>query len=385
MAEKQRILVVDDNKENIQILNEVLGSDYSVCFATNGPEALELVLGPDPPDLILLDVMMPGMDGYEVCRRLQENKSASKMPIIFVTVLSEAEEETRGFAAGAVDFIVKPFNPAIVRARVKTHLALRTAQLDLLELAEKTLSGSIQVLVDMLAISSSVVFSRANRLKSYMSSIVQFLELKNPWQYELAAQLSQIGCITIPDDVLMRIFADAVVTEEEKKQYLAHPETGRELLQKIPRLEIVAEIIGRQHDPLPEKITFKKINEIDPVTLGLTLLKAVITFDQLTSNGLSRKRSLQEMSCRKLVSPDVIGILKKCIKYDKPEKVSKEIQATQLVESMVIDEDIYNDKGVLLIKKGSEATLSVIRVLQRYTELEKIKGSIRVLVDTSLS
>jgi putative two-component system response regulator len=249
MANQQRILVVDDDKGNIQILNELLKDDYSIRFATNGPEALEQALAPEPPDLILLDVMMPGMSGYEVCRRLQENKRTSKIPIIFVTVLGEVEEETKGFAAGAVDFIVKPFNPAIVRARVNTHLTLRKAQLDLLELVEKTLAGSIQVLVDMLAISSPVVFSRANRLKGYMASVVESLGLDNPWQYELAALLSQIGCITIPDDVLMRIFADAEVTAEEKKQYLTHPETGRDLLQKIPRMDTVAEIIGRQNEP----------------------------------------------------------------------------------------------------------------------------------------
>jgi two-component system sensor histidine kinase/response regulator len=124
MKEKASVLVVDDNETNIDILMEILGDEHEVSVALDGERALEVV-EEQPPDIILLDVMMPGMDGYEVCRRLQEKESTRKIPVIFVTSRGEVEDEAMGFEAGGVDYITKPVSPAIVRARVRTHLNLK--------------------------------------------------------------------------------------------------------------------------------------------------------------------------------------------------------------------------------------------------------------------
>ena len=120
---KPTILVVDDVPENIDILTGILKDDYRVRAATNGPSALSLVKKM-PPDLILLDVMMPGMDGFEVCRELKADLASRKIPVIFVTAMGEMEDESRGFAVGCVDYITKPVSPPIVKHRIKTHLAL---------------------------------------------------------------------------------------------------------------------------------------------------------------------------------------------------------------------------------------------------------------------
>ncbi len=125
MPEKVRILVVDDTPSNIKILASILQDEYSVSIATNGQDCLDLVLNQQPPHLILLDIMMPGMDGYEVCRRLKEDKKTRDIPIIFVTDMTEVENETRGLEMGAVDYITKPISPPIVLARVKNHLLLK--------------------------------------------------------------------------------------------------------------------------------------------------------------------------------------------------------------------------------------------------------------------
>lgn len=127
------ILIVDDTETNIDILLDTLGDDYEVSVATDGETALELV-AENPPDLILLDIMMPGMDGYEVCRRLKSDEKYKKIPIIFITAMSEVTDETKGFEIGAVDYITKPISPAIVMSRVANHLSLKAAhhQLELL-------------------------------------------------------------------------------------------------------------------------------------------------------------------------------------------------------------------------------------------------------------
>src|SRR5499425_289948 len=126
-ADKKLLLLVDDDSENIQVVHSILKDRYKLRVATNGAKALELAKAEPLPDLILLDVMMPYMDGYEVCGKLKADPATRDIPVIFLTGKTEVTDETRGFEAGAVDYIHKPFSPPIVTARVRTHLMLRDA------------------------------------------------------------------------------------------------------------------------------------------------------------------------------------------------------------------------------------------------------------------
>ncbi len=143
------ILIVDDTEENIDILLETLGELYDICVATDGDSALEIV-AEDHPDLILLDILMPKIDGYEVCKRLKASKLTQNIPIIFLTALSEARDEKKGLDLGAVDYITKPINPALVRARVKNQLELklhRDRLEDLVNKRTKALKNAQQSLI----------------------------------------------------------------------------------------------------------------------------------------------------------------------------------------------------------------------------------------------
>lgn len=116
------ILIVDDTPENIELLTGLLENDYNIKAAPNGNIALKAVKAGGVPDLILLDIMMPGMDGFEVCQKLKEDPETRDIPIIFITAKNEVDDETKGFELGAVDFISKPISPPIVEARVKAHI-----------------------------------------------------------------------------------------------------------------------------------------------------------------------------------------------------------------------------------------------------------------------
>jgi adenylate cyclase len=131
--EKRTILLVDDAPANIQVAREILKDTYKIRVATSGAKALELVKVAPAPDLILLDVMMPEMDGYEVCARLKADASTREIPVIFLTAMTEVADETKGFDVGAVDYIHKPFSPAVVLARVQTHLNLRETREQLVQ------------------------------------------------------------------------------------------------------------------------------------------------------------------------------------------------------------------------------------------------------------
>jgi phosphoserine phosphatase RsbU/P len=124
-ADAKTVLLVDDAPANLQVVNSILKSTYKIRIATSGEKALKMANQSPAPDLILLDVMMPEMDGYEVCSRLKAATDTRDIPVIFLTGQTEADDETKGFEVGAVDYIHKPFSPAVVKARVHTHLLLR--------------------------------------------------------------------------------------------------------------------------------------------------------------------------------------------------------------------------------------------------------------------
>lgn len=123
--EKQTVLVVDDAPENIALITKLLKELYKVKIATSGKKALQIAFSQEPPDLILLDIMMPEMDGYEVCEHLKGDPQTLGIPVIFLTARSDVDDEMKGLEMGAVDYITKPISPPIVLARVKTHLRLK--------------------------------------------------------------------------------------------------------------------------------------------------------------------------------------------------------------------------------------------------------------------
>ncbi|MGB0257342.1 MAG: response regulator [Coraliomargarita sp.] len=128
---KSQVLIVDDTPENIDVLAEILSADYEIKVALNGMQALKIAQNTTGLALILLDVMMPEIDGYEVCRQLKASPSTADIPVIFVTAKNEVEDETKGFDLGAVDYITKPINPVIVQSRVRAHIALGKANQEL--------------------------------------------------------------------------------------------------------------------------------------------------------------------------------------------------------------------------------------------------------------
>ena len=132
MDESSRVLIVDDERHNIKVLADFLRNEHRIMAAKSGKQAIEAVQGPNLPDLILLDIMMPGMDGYDVCRQLKADPRTMHIPVIFITALDASDDEARGFDVGAVDYIAKPFKPVIVKARVRTHIQLKR-KTDLLE------------------------------------------------------------------------------------------------------------------------------------------------------------------------------------------------------------------------------------------------------------
>jgi putative two-component system response regulator len=222
-----RILIVDDAPENIDILGNALAG-YKRSVALNGEKALQRAWSDHLPDLILLDVMMPGMDGYEVCRRLKADPRTRDVPVIFVTAKGEVEDETHGFALGAVDYIAKPISLPIVQARVKTHLRLRALQLELnrqnqhleelvkekvAEISDSQLA-TIIALADLAESRDETTGAHIERTRTFCRLLARQLQRNPRYAPRInaafieslynAAPLHDVGKVGIPDQILRK-------------------------------------------------------------------------------------------------------------------------------------------------------------------------------------
>ncbi|CAM5206019.1 response regulator [Alishewanella longhuensis] len=218
-----RILIVDDEPVNLRVLKQILQDQYQLMFATSAKQALEL-LKKETPDLILLDVMMPEITGFELCAMLKADSAIQKIPVIFVTALKDELDETHGFTVGAVDYITKPLSPAIVRARVKTHLSLVHA-----EELKRTRLQVIERLGRAAEYKDNETGLHVKRMSHYARVIALAAGFSAEWAEELlhAAPMHDIGKIGTPDHILLK---PGKLTDDEMIIMRQHALIGAEIL-----------------------------------------------------------------------------------------------------------------------------------------------------------
>ncbi|CAK0766004.1 putative cyclic di-GMP phosphodiesterase VC_1348 [Gammaproteobacteria bacterium] len=312
MTEKHsKILIVDDDPNNITTMAGVLPDDYQLIVATNGLEALETISS-EQPDLVLLDVTMPGMDGYEVCRQLKENPVTCEIPVIFLTALNEAEDEQKGLELGAVDYMIKPVNPAILRTRVKTHLALyyQTQTLEqqtkILEQQTRALEQQTRTLeqqvaertTDLVETRRQIILrlSRAAeyrdndtgnhviRMSHYARLIAQaggqdekFVELL----YN-AAPMHDVGKIGIPDNILLK---PGKLDSAEWTTMCQHPAIGAKIIgQHQDDLLQMAYVVALAHHEKWDGSGYPNQLKGEEIPLAARIVAISDVFDALTSD-----------------------------------------------------------------------------------------------------
>lgn len=257
MTERKTILIVDDIPDNIKVIAGLLKDQYATKAATSGEKALQLVRAGGAPDLILLDIMMPGMDGYAVCAALKADVATHAIPVIFLTAKSEEIDEVRGFSLGAVDYITKPISPPVLMARVKTQLQLKEArdflneQNRILEHKVKERTRELSEFQDVtMLIMGSLAETRDNetgahiqRTQHYVQTLAKalvthprFAETLTPEFITLlfkSAPLHDIGKIGIPDRILLK---PGALTPEEFQEMKKHPQIGGNAIEHAEHL-----------------------------------------------------------------------------------------------------------------------------------------------------
>ncbi len=229
------VLIVDDTPQNISLLNAALMDEYIIKAATSGRQAIDICLSM-PIDIVLLDVMMPEMDGFETCRRLKEHPLTRAIPIIFVTARIEIKDESMGFTCGGVDYITKPVQAAIVRARVRTHLALYDQNRALERLVQKRTAELHESRLEILLRLGSAGEYRDNETGQHVARVCHYSRLIAnsigipEQEAELlynAAALHDTGKIGIPDSIL---FKPGKLDDDEWKIIRSHCEIGRKII-----------------------------------------------------------------------------------------------------------------------------------------------------------
>ena len=202
MEKREKILVVDDEERDLRLMEALLlPLGYEVILARDGEQALRKAQE-SAPDVILLDVMMPRLNGFEVARRLKKDEETKIIPVVMVTALKDVEDRVKALEAGADDFLSKPVDKTELKARVQSLVRIKAYHMAERELLEKTLGGSVKILTEILSLVNPAAFGKASRLRRITTRLMAQLGVESSWMYEVAAMLSQVGCVVMPTEVV---------------------------------------------------------------------------------------------------------------------------------------------------------------------------------------
>lgn len=380
----EKILFVDDEESILAGYRRTLRGRFDLDTALGPEEGLKAVEGPGGYAVVVSDLRMPGMGGIGFLARVRERSPDTVR--IMLTGHADVEAAMAAVNEGNIfRFLTKPVVPdLLVRA---LHDSLHQYHLVTAErvLLEKTLAGSVKVLTEVLSVVNPMAFSRAVLLKRYVRHMAESIGAKDLWQYELAAMLSQIGCVALAPETIEKIYAGQELTEEEQKAFASHPEIGRSLLANIPRLEAVAQMIAAQHAPLNASSTALPPGQRDPVTLGAQLISIAVEFDKLVAHGTPPRTAIAQLRHRPDRCDPLLLAALETLDLGFSDMELHAVLVNNLLTSMIIAQDVYSKNGILLVGKGQEVTVPVMERLRRFSQGIGIEEPIRVLLPRNLA
>jgi len=378
VAMPEKILLVDDEPNVLRASERLLHNRFETDAAVGGIEALTAIRTKGPYAVVLSDMRMPQMDGLELLTRVKH--LAPDTIRIMLTGYADVKTALTAVNEGNIfRFLTKPCDKQTLIAALTaglTQYRLVTSEKDLLE---KTLAGSLTVLTEVLSMASPAAFSRALRLRRYMTHIATSLSLPNRWKFELAAMLPQLGCVTMAPETIDAVYAGKPLSPKEQTLYDTHPKIAWDLLRNIPRMESVAWMIAHQNQPdtVDGDISDPELAER---RLGAQLLAVTLAFDTRLRQGSSRTEAAYALG-RKYSDLDSRVML--ALVEVEPEDREKKVRTCRIEEispGMVIDQDMRTEAGLLIIARNQEVTPSVILKLKNYYQMGVIIGDIVVSV-----
>ena len=368
-----KILFVDDEPAILDGYRRSLHRYYEPDTATSGQEALAMIKRDGPYAVVVSDMRMPGMDGV---------KLLSEVSVI-------APDTTRAILTGYADFqsamdavndgkvfrfLTKPCEGVALRSTLAACIEQNRLVTSEKELLEKTLIGCVRALAEILSLANPAAFSRAARIRKYVLQLVAELNLESGWKYEIAALLSQLGCITLPTEVIDAAFHGKHLTSEQQKAFDKHPGITRDLLSRIPRVEDIGWIVAQQ------RLAIGSYDSEVPKEqkVGADILRVAIAFDDLKIKNVGDTEARARLKYVWRTCPIMIRGLAG-LHGDTCSTELRAVRISELAAGMTLQEDVFADSGLLIVVRGHEITLPLIARLNNFQQQGAIPDKLLVL------
>ena len=376
------VLIVDDDPVVRKLTRDMLSKITDAVHAVScGTDAVRVAPQLDP-DLILLDVTMPDMDGFEVCEKLRADSRTREVPIIMVTALNDRQSRLRGLEAGADDFISKPYDRMELRTRVKTILKVNRYRrlMDERDQRQRAWQGALKVLSELLAIRDPETFGVARRVERRAVDLARRLRMPDTDNIRLAAMFCQLGRLTIPDSVLTKASSNIHLSPAEKTMIRAIPESSRTILEHIPELKQIANIVYWQ-DKNYDGTGFP-LSDLDGRTIPIAsrIIRVARDFEQLIEAGLSSDEAqLRLHSQDRWYDPAVLTALDAQL-LDEAAEYSMRAMTIRLndlrIGMEILEEIITTDDLLVVVGAGTQITGSMLERLHNFARLKGIREPI---------
>jgi response regulator RpfG family c-di-GMP phosphodiesterase len=372
---QQKVLLVDDEPNVLAGYQRNIRRQFNVESTTDPREGLNLLQHNGPFAVVCSDMRMPEMDGVQF---LQAAKRISPDTVrIMLTGNLDQPTATNAVNSGSVyRFLNKPCTSEMLSQAIADGILQYKLAKSEKELLSKTLSASVGLLTEVLTLVNPLAFGRAARTKTLVSKLCNEMGFANSWEIPIAAMLSQVGCVAIPERTLAKIHNGQTLSQQEEQAIAGHPTIGKQLIGKIPRLEVVAEIVGRQteeYDPLRDAA-----EKSEQILVGADILKVVLDFDEYISSGAKPELAIRCMVDRAGVyNPSVLNAL---MAMHSISFASTSVEISQLKDGMILEEHIMSELGDLLVTQGQEVNSGMRERLRTYSSTSgRINGPVRVL------
>jgi FixJ family two-component response regulator len=381
---KDRVLFVDDEPNVLDGIRRQLRNRVELETATSAAAGLDIISRQGPFAVVVSDMRMPEMDGARFLAKV--NEIAPQTVRMVLSGQADLESTIAAVNEGRVfRFLLKPCNSetlfGVIKNGIEQYRLIHAEK----HLLENTLNATVKVLCDVLGLINPVAQRRAAQIQRYADGAAEALRLQpHLWQYHLAAMVSQLGCITLPQETLARATSGQALSDEERRLYESHPEIAGKLLGTIPRLEDVAGMVAGQMQVPARDLASGDPSNWEPQKIGAAILWAAVRFDRHSSQGRTHEQAAQLVNQAAPGLPPVITqAMVKAISDDSGLVMSRGVALRELEIGMSIDADVMSARGTRLVPRGTEVTSTVLERLKAVAGgvgvVEPIRVSVKVL------
>lgn len=360
----RRVLFVDDEPNVLRALQRTLADNFEVTTADSGATAERIMATDEPFAVVVSDMRMPVMDGATLLGRLREQYPDTSR--ILLTGHADIDATLQAVNQGNIfRFLVKPCPEDQLANALEAGIgqyALVTSERDLLE---RTLAGAVAALTEVLSITDPALFNRATRLEQLVKSALDNLTLEPRWMFEMAARLSQLGCVALPREIVQRVNSGIGVSDRDRNLFDSHPETASRILKAIPRLEVVADVIRYQLSREVPKLERREISQ------GVELLRVAVIIDALQQKGLAREAAVEATLRRQNFDEQVVRAFLPREHQPPIEKGGTDRRAvnlSQLKVGMLLMEDVLSLSGAIVVPSGKEISPLALDRLRKFAD-----------------